>query len=262
MAGQPKPSEPILQHQAQEAAELVLSRFKPGLFDFLSGGSAKRRAKLERALADAPSLDEAAFAAAYDDYRAKLGDWEADTSLARRLLAGEGKAISEVIAEMTKDLEGQSLIGTHVEFSIGDNFVHAKPHVHTDSIVPAVRRRQLASGKLTEARMPAGQFNELYQDYVASVALKLAGELFHVLPLSEIYVTCLTDMLDPQTGHKAHTPILSVQFVRETYFKLNLANLDPSDAMRNFNHAMSFKKAQGFAPIQPLKPLGDDTAGT
>ena len=33
---------------------------------------------------------------------------------------------------------------------------------------------------------------------------------------------------------------------------LNLASLDPSDAMKNFNHAMKFSRSKGFAPIVPL----------
>ena len=103
--------------------------------------------------------------------------------------------------------------------------------------------------------MTVGQFNELYQDYVASVALKIAGDLFHIIPLDEVYVTCLRQMLNTQTGHQELTPILSVQFVRPTFASLNLTNLDPSDAMANFNHTMSFKKTKGFAQIEPLKPI-------
>lgn len=260
MASRAQPVEPQLGHSEERDAEAALAQFKPGLFDFLTGGTKQRRAKLERALADAPERDAATYAAARTKYASDLSEWEGDTALARRLISGEAKALSEVIAEMSRSIEGQSLIGSEIAFSIDDNFVHAKPYVHGNDIIPSVRRKQLASGKLSESKMPVGQFNELYQDYVASVALKVAGELFHVVPLEEIYVTCLTDMLNPQTGHKEKSAILSVQFVRATFFKLNLANLDPSDAMRNFRHAMAFKKGQGFSPIEPLKPVNESAA--
>jgi hypothetical protein len=255
MAAKPQPQAPSQSAAEQQAAEAALASFRPGMFDVFAGGTAKRRGKLEQALADAPARDAQIHTAALEQYRIALADWETDTALARRVVAGEAKALSEVIGEMSKAIEGQSLIGSEIAFSIDDNFVHAQPKVHDTDIIPAVRRKQLASGRLSESKMPAGQFNELYQDYVASVALKVGGELFHVLPLSEVYVTCLATMLNPQTGHKQQTPILSVQFVRDTFFKLNLNQLDPSDAMRNFHHAMSFKKAQGFAAIEPLKPL-------
>ena len=102
--------------------------------------------------------------------------------------------------------------------------------------------------------MPKGQFNEIYQDYVASCALRVAGDMFSILPIEEIYVTCLTDMLNPQTGHMEETPILSVQFVRDTFGRLNLDQLDPSEAMRNFHHEMKFTKGKGFAPVPALDP--------
>ncbi|MFZ5616000.1 MAG: hypothetical protein ACOZAA_01580 [Pseudomonadota bacterium] len=53
-------------------------------------------------------------------------------------------------------------------------------------------------------------------------------------------------------------PILSVQFARDMFKRLNLEAVDPSDAMRNFRHVMDFKKTKGFAPIAPLEPAAGD----
>lgn len=103
--------------------------------------------------------------------------------------------------------------------------------------------------------MPIGDFNELYQDYVASVALKVAGDIFHILPVEEVFVTCVTSMLNTKTGHKEMTPILSVQAVKETFKRLNLEHLDPSDSLANFNHAMNFKRTKGFQFGEPLKSM-------
>lgn len=148
----------------------------------------------------------------------------------------------------TKD----DLIGSSVVFEIGEGFLHALPEVHSSDIVPSVRRKQLASGRLSESKMPAGQFNELYQDYVASVALRIAGDLFHIVPLDEIYVTCKAEMLNSSTGHQEMTPVLSVMFLRETMKRLNLKSIDPSDLLQNFKHVMKFKKTKGFEQIEPL----------
>lgn len=252
IAKQPKPSEPSFQNTHSIQAQEKLNRFKPGFFDFLSGGSEKRRQKLIEKLSKAESQDQIDYENELTAYRQSLEEWERETDLAKRLLTGESSSIQEVISEF-QSLSKIELIGSNIEFLIGDNFVHAKPEVHTDEIVPTFRLKQLASGKLSETKMPIGQFNELYQDYVASVALKLAGDLFHILPLEEIYVTCQTDLLNSKTGHKELTPILSVQFVRETFRNLNLSRIDPSDSLANFNHVMSFKKTRGFTEITPLK---------
>lgn len=254
MANKARPKEPQPAKTHQLRAEAALAEFKPRLFDFFRGGSAKLRARLEADLAEASTRDRYDYEKVVAAFQSASEEWENDTALAGRLLAGEAAAIKEVIEEL-QSLTDHNLIGSAVTFSIGEGFLHAKPEVHTDEIVPNFRRKQLASGKLSETKMPVGQFNELYQDYVGSVALKVAGDLFQIIPLDEVYVTCLTEMLNTRTGHQEQTPILSVQFVRSTFARLNLAHLDPSDSMANFNHVMSFKKSKGFAPIEPLKPI-------
>ena len=254
IANTPTPSEPTFSSDNQVAAKKALEKFKPGIFDFLAGGSVKKQRKLEDKIKTAPKADQESYDKKLAAYKKALAEWEAETGLARRLVSGEKEAIIEVVKEF-QTFEKESMIGAAISFAVEDGFLHAIPVVHSDEIVPKFRRKQLASGKLSETKMPVGQFNELYQDYVCSVALKVGGDMFHILPLDEIYVTCQTTILNTNTGHQEPTPILSVQLVRKTFSGLNLKNIDPSDSMGNFNHVMSFKKTKGFAPIEPLKTM-------
>ncbi|WP_113156182.1 hypothetical protein [Nitratireductor sp. OM-1] len=254
IAGQPRPSEPFKRNDNSDRAAMALAKFKPSFFHALRGGSAKLRSRLEAQIEEAAVRDRKQYEDALTAHAKAVAEWEDDTALAKRLVTGEATAIRQVIEEM-QSLSETALVGTAIEFSIDRNFVHAKPKVHGDDIVPSMRRKQLASGRLSETKMPVGQFNELYQDYVASAALKTAGDLFHILPLKEIYVTCTANMLNSQTGHQEWTPILSVQFVRDSFMRLNLSSIDPSDSMRNFRHAMKFSKTKGFAAIEPLEPV-------
>lgn len=248
---QPEPRPPQKSSANERKAQNDLAQFRPSLREKLFGNSKKRLADLEHKLSVAPALDEVVFEKAQRKYEADITEWKNDRVLAKRLIAGERDAIQEVVAEL-KPLQTEGMIGTQVNFEIGDNYIHARPLVHDTEIVPGFRRKQLASGKLSQTKMPVGQRNELYQDYVASVALKVAGDLFQVLPMDEVYVTCEADMLNTATGHQEPTPILSVQFVRPTLEKLNLKSVDPSDCMANFNHRMSFAKTKGFKRIEPL----------
>jgi len=248
------PVRPELGQKHQTKSNAALASFKPGMFDFLRGGSENRKQNLISDCATAAQRDQANFDLEMDTYDNAVKDWENDGGMARRLIAGEASAIKEVVEEM-QALSDQGLIGSGVSFSISNNFLHARPKTHSNEIVPDFRRKQLASGKLSETKMPIGEFNELYQDHIASVALKVAGDLFNFVPLDEIYVTCLTRMLNSKTGHQEMSPILSVQFVRDTFFRLNLDSVDPSDSISNFKHTMSFKRTKGFVPIEPLKSL-------
>lgn len=253
----PEPMPPMRNSKQEDAALADLDQFRPRFFDFLSGGSEKRRLRLVDAVPDARTLDEAEFQKRLSQHQEDHSDWQADKELAVRLLAGDISAQKDVISEMDS-WSDEGLIGTRLSFSISDNFLHAVAHVHGDDVVPTYRRKQLQSGKLSETKMPVGERHELYQDYVCSVALKVAGDLFSVLPRDEVFVTCTASMLDKATGHMADTPILSVQFVRPTFNNLRLSTIDPSDSMSNFNHVMEFKRTKGFGAIDPLKPISDE----
>ena len=247
----PRPMPPNLGTKHKSHAEKQLAEFKPKFFDFLRGGSDKREHELELNIQRGIDKDVKEFEKLNKKYQLKLEEWQLDTSTAKKLLSGDTEAFKEVLTEL-RSLVDEDRIGDHINFQILDDKVHALPSVHTDEIIPKFRRKLRASGTLSQTNMPKGQFNELYQDYVASVALKVAGDLFHVLPVDMVHVTCVTSMLNSKTGHKEDTPILSVQFVRDTFKTLNLKNIDPSDSIQNFNHNMKFTKTKGFSKIEPL----------
>lgn len=254
MAEAGRPVEPKRGYGRSSKLERQLQTFRPAALDFLRGGSKKRFSDLERRHGNAWEEDEAEFQRAYAEFDQALQEWESDRSLARRVTAGERDALMEVIAEHQK-LTREDRLGTYVSFEVGDSYVHGKPEVHPVSVMPAIRRKQLAGGGLSQTKMPVGEHHDLYQDYVASVALKVAGDLFNILPLDEVYVTCLVDMLDPTTGHQAKTPVVSVHFVRETYAKLNLDSVDPSQALNNFRHNMRYKRTTGFQAVELVARL-------
>lgn len=252
----PEPQEPRRTSAHESAAAARLASFQPSIWDFLRGGSERRRERLEQYVIDGRAEDDEAYSNATATYLRKHAEWRSETVLAKRLLGGEIAAQREVISEMQL-FNDEGLLGTHIAFQITQECLHAMAHVHSDEVVPKVRRKQLQSGRLSETKMPAGEANELYQDYVCSVALRVAGDLFGLLPRAEIYVTCLTDTLDRATGHQTKTPILSVRFVRDTFRKLSLGRIDPSDSMRNFVHEMNFKRTSGFGRVSPLKPIDE-----
>ncbi len=107
--------------------------------------------------------------------------------------------------------------------------------------------------------MPKGQYYELYQDYVCGCALRMAREMFALLPLQNVYIHALGEFLNTKTGHLDEGPVLSVQIPRATLEKLNFSKIDPSDSMTNFKYNMKFKKTQGFDFIEKLKLWSDLT---
>jgi len=98
---------------------------------------------------------------------------------------------------------------------------------------------------LSEARnsMSGKEYNNLLQDYVCSTAIRVARDIFALLPVrfSTVHAT-----LNDQT-------ILSVRFDRTTLASMRFGFIDPSDTMSRFVHNMAFNVLSGFSCVSRLE---------
>lgn len=90
--------------------------------------------------------------------------------------------------------------------------------------------------------LPQEQYNSLLQDYVCGCAIRVARDMFALLPVRHIVV-------DASDGNK---DILSVDFIRTSFCSLDFATVDPSDIIQRFEHHMEFNLANGFSSIISL----------
>src|SRR5262249_48883224 len=114
-----------------------------------------------------------------------------------------------------------------------------------------------SGGKLSVRPMPKRRFHEIYQDYLCGCVLRIAREVFALLPLDTVLVTALAGSIDLSTGQTVDLPVLSVAMPRNALAFLDFSQVDPSDAMDNFRHRGDFKasrKSEAFQPIVPLTP--------
>lgn len=91
-------------------------------------------------------------------------------------------------------------------------------------------------------KLPATQYHDLLQDYVCGCAIRIARDMFALLPLRSVIV-------DARDKDKE---ILSVEFTRREFQKLDFAHIDASDTVSQFNHRMAFTLEKGFLPIIPI----------
>ena len=199
--------------------------------------------------------DEENFKRANSDYELELKDWAQLVEISKRVLAGESKALLEAIKQLDPFSE-ISTLGSEVSFTAEDGVpMHAVVRVHGKGAIPREIKSLLQSGKLSKKAMPVGRFNEIHQDYVCACVLRVAREVFAVLPVQTVIVTAKDEMLNAKTGHLEELPILSVLIPRKTLNSLNLDEIDPSDSMQNFVHVMGFKKTTGLSSVVPLNPM-------
>jgi hypothetical protein len=131
--------------------------------------------------------------------------------------------------------------------------------VNSKEVIPSDVKRLSKSGRLSVKRMSKSRFYELYQDYVCGCVLRIARELFALLPIEMVIVNAVVNALETRSGYLekqpsyvGEQPILSVAIPRKMLEELNFEALDPSDSMSNFAHRMAFKKTQGFGTVEAL----------
>ena len=206
---------------------------------------------------EARLLDEREHDAAREDYEKDFAQWERMRSLARRVLAGEERAYSEAVSEFSTLSEIANL-GSSIGMSVrGSKLIECALKVSGRDAIPAEVKSLTAAGKLSVKAMPKAQFHEIYQDYVCGCVLRLAREVFALLPAETVLVTATVDGIDARTGHAAELPVLSVAIPRTVAERLDFEHLDPSDSLENFLHrgdVLASRKSGEFAPIAPLTP--------
>ncbi|MBQ7972024.1 MAG: DUF4236 domain-containing protein [Lachnospiraceae bacterium] len=174
------------------------------------------------------------------------------SSLQEKVLAGDIDAYYEVI-EKEEPFDELRLFGS--EFEIGTDapeYIAAEFNIKQEEIIPETEITLTKTGKVSEKEMSKSTYNLLLQDYACSVTLRLARDLFALLPVDKVIVHAVDDMVNTATGNKEELTLISVIFDRETFESLNLEGVDPSDCFSNFEHNMKFNKTQGFKPVIKL----------
>ncbi len=248
------PIKPIRLNANEKLAQDKLTKYKPGIIDKLFKKEGSKRDAFKKAVEESRQLDEKEYQNALQEYEKQCSDWKATIELAEKILNGNTKAYIDAIKKIDPFREISSL-GSSLEFKTEkSSLVEASLYVNSEQVIPKEIKSLLKSGKLSIKKMPQGKFNELYQDYVCGCTLRVARELFSLLPVNMVTVTAMANLLNTQTGHIEDQPILSVAIPKETLEKLNFETIDPSDSMSNFIHKMNFKKTSGFNSVEKIKP--------
>ncbi len=93
--------------------------------------------------------------------------------------------------------------------------------------------------------LPKSEYNELLQDYVCGCAIRVARDLFALLPFRRVVV-------DAENRGK---DILSVEFTRDRMMEANYEDIDASEFVSSFNHRMNFDLYSGFEEIDSIDGL-------
>ena len=226
---------------SEKKAKLALQSYQPGFFDRLFKRSEAKIRKLQEEVLEERQRDGAL-----------LEEWKYMHAIAARMLEKDIDAYFEIIEEFGP-LDDLVEFGSGFEFGT-DNpcLVHVSFDVNAQQAVPEKGLSLTKTGKLSEKNLTKSAYYDFYQDYVCSCALRIARDMFALLPVGHVFVHAYEEQLNTATGHEEKVAILSVRYDRSTLIGLNFTNLDPSDALENFEHQMKFKKTKGFEEVREI----------
>lgn len=145
-----------------------------------------------------------------DSYNQQM--WEYYYSVAPDVLSGDIDTYLQLIYEVNP-LDDLLEYGTNFEFGTDDsNVMEVEYTVNTDV--------------LSRARQTMGrqEYNDLLQDFVCSLSIRIARDLFALLPINHAIIHTV---IDNQT-------IMTIDFDRQNLSKVKFGFIDPSDTVKKF----------------------------
>jgi hypothetical protein len=253
MAISPAPPPPAYIPKREHAARQVAESYQPTLTERMFGGEQKKRAELAMVVEGARAADMADYQAAVEAHRAATASWDWHVRLARGVHARDVGAYqaaldaSKPFNELVRDL-GVTVIADEVR----PDAAAFRVTVRDVDVVPEHELKLTASGKLSQKAMAKGRMMEVYQAYVCGACFRVAREAFAVLPVPRVIINVRVTTLDTSTGHRVPIVILGASLLRDTVSRINFERCDPAEALSHFDHRVAFKKATGFAAVEPI----------
>jgi hypothetical protein len=184
--------------------------------------------------------------------------------LACEIVAGSASAYRDALAELNP-FEEIFLLGSALQFTVHDQeLIECTLKTNGNEVLPREQKALTSTGKLAVKAMPKNRYHALHQDYLCSCVLRVAREVFSLLPVKMLLLTAISHAVDTSTGQIVEKPVLSVAISREKFAGLDFDRLDPSDSMEVFTRRGDLKaarKSEGFQEIVPLTAQDLDQEG-
>lgn len=250
------PAKPSRLYAHENAAKDKLNEYIPSFLDKLLRRLETKRRKLASDVEKAKLEDEKEYKKALKNYEQRYAFWNKLQKLANKIIAGDPKGLIEACCKGINTFKQIIRLIPLIEFKTDDIiYIEAILKLRGDEIIPDMEKKLLKSGRLSVKKMPKTKFYKLYHDYVWGCALRVARELFALLPVEMTIITAFGTVFNSQTqnGHREEHPLLSIVITRKIMENLDFETLSISDVMENTVSHIKFLKTKGFKPIKKIE---------
>ena len=238
----PEPFNKMFMGPFEMEAQKAFNGAKPGLLGRLIPATDRMKMqRLEQEIREAQEKDRQIYS-----------DWENLRILANHVLGGDIDSYFYVVSEMHPFDE---ILDYGSDFDIGTDFpdlMEVEFHAKTSKVVPNHVLSMTKTGKLSSKQMTKTMHYDIAQDYVCSCVLRVAREMFALLPINRVVIHAV-DTVSDTAGHEYDDTVLSVLIMRNQLDGINFELIDPSDTIETFKCNMVFKKTQGLKPVPRIE---------
>lgn len=157
--------------------------------------------------------------------------WEYYHEMAPKILSGDIDAYLQLIYEVNP-LDDLLMYGSNFEFGTDDPQKMEVEFVVNEAALSDARKQ-----------MNNLEYNDLLQDYVCSTCIRIARDMFALLPIG---TTIVHATLNGDT-------VVSVAFDRNTLSRIRFGYIDPSDTLSKFKHNMDYSPSRGLLPVRNIQ---------
>ncbi len=233
--GEPGPFE-------KEALEVIKDN-AGGFFKKLFGGGGNKQAN-ERLRLDAMEKDAHLYKA-YENMQ---------------MLAGKLKtATKEDYLQILEQLKLSELLGMYVEtmdFSYtDDDSLKVDMVISVEDFIPEEYKMLTPTGKLSVKAYSKTDYYQVASQFVAGLTVKTVRNLFHLLPIEDVFINVFERKEDELSKRKENNLIISVYMKRKQMEEIKNFEVDPLELLMTFPHEVKFVTTRGFKTISPLDEM-------
>lgn len=218
-----------------------LQEYKPSFIDRIFK-------KAEQKISELNSMVDKAKEEDIQEYN----NWYATVEAAREIQKGNIDMYLKAIEDL-RPLDDLLEFGSGFEFFIEEpTWLEVEFYVNSDIVVPKETKSLTKTGKVSIKKMTKTMYYDIEQDYVCSCTLRIARDMFALLPINYVIINALDKRINTSNGLYEEEVILSTKIDRNVLEKLNMELIDPSDSMTNFETNMSFKKTGGLSRVERI----------
>jgi hypothetical protein len=187
----------------------------------------------------------------WQDFKASmLSDFELSSSISK-VKKGDQSGVKDLV----KTFDILSFLEEFgCEYLIESKKDHTRLDIilNTSEVVPTTKMEIRKNGlELFDKAIATSDYNLILQDFMCSVVLRSANEIFANVPnLNQFEIYVFDNLLNSAKGIIEEVKLIEVTIDKINFSKLRLSNVDPSDALEIFKPKMKFSRSSGFKTLE------------